>query len=54
MHDALILRNSSLYQKAEQGDILTGPNVNVNHHKIGPYLVGDSIGVRAFFCQGGR
>ena len=25
MHDARILRNSSLYQKAEQGDILTGP-----------------------------
>ena len=42
MHDARILRNSSLYQKAEQGDILTGPIVNVNHHEIGPYLVGDS------------
>ena len=42
MHDARILRNSSLYQKAEQGDILTGPIANVNHHEIGPYLVGDS------------
>jgi len=42
MHDARILRNSSLYHKAEQGDILTGPIVNVNHHEIGPYLVGDS------------
>ena len=42
MHDARILRNSSLYQKAEQVDILTGPIVNVNHHEIGPYFVGDS------------
>ena len=42
MHDACILRNGSLYQNAEQGDILTGPIVNVNHHEIGPYLVGDS------------
>ena len=42
MHDAHILRSSNLYQKAEQGDILTGPIVNGNHHKIGPYLVGGS------------
>lgn len=42
MHDARILRNSSLYQKAEQGDILTGPIAIVKHHEIGPYLVGDS------------
>ena len=42
MHDARILRNSSLYQNAEQGDILTGPIAIVNHHEIGPYLVGDS------------
>lgn len=42
MHDARILRNSTLYQRAEQGDILNGPVVNVNHHDIGPYLVGDS------------
>ena len=41
MHDTHILRNSSLYQKAEQGDILTGPIVNVKHYKIGLYLVGD-------------
>lgn len=32
MHEARFLINSSLYQKAEQGDILTGPIVNVNHH----------------------
>lgn len=42
MHDARILRNSTLYQRAEQGEILTGPVVNINHHDIGPYLLGDS------------
>ena len=42
MHDARMLRNSTLYQRAEQGDILTGPVVDVNGHEIGPYLLGDS------------
>ena len=42
MHGARILRNSTLYQRAEQGDILPGPVVDVDGHKIGPYLLGDS------------
>lgn len=42
MHDARILRNSTLYQRAEQGNILNGPVVNVNKREIGPYLLGDS------------
>lgn len=37
MHVAHILQNSTLYQRAEQGDILTGPVVDVDGHKIGPY-----------------
>ena len=42
MHDARILRNNTLYQRAEQGDILTDPVVDVDGHEIGPYLLGDS------------
>ena len=47
MHDARILQNSlaeqrTLYQRAEQGDILNGPVVDVDGHEIGPYLLGDS------------
>jgi len=42
MHDAHILRNSTLYHRAEQGDILTDPVVDVDGHEIGPYLLGDS------------
>ena len=42
MHDARILRNSTLYQRAEQGDVLTGPVVDVDGHEIGPYLFGNS------------
>lgn len=42
MHDARILRNSTLYQRAEQGNILTGSVTDVNGHEIGPYLLGDS------------
>jgi len=42
MHDARILRNSTLYQRAEQGNIRTGPVIDVNGHEIGPYLLGDS------------
>jgi len=42
MHNARVVRHSTIFQKAEQGDILTQPTVNVNGHEIGPYLLGDS------------
>lgn len=42
MHDARVLRRSTIFQKAEQGDILTQPTVNVDGNEIGPYLLGDS------------
>ncbi|KAK3709641.1 hypothetical protein QZH41_001931 [Actinostola sp. cb2023] len=42
MHDSRMLRNSTLYDRAEQRNILTVPVVNVDNHDIGPYLVGDS------------
>lgn len=42
MHDAHVLRRSTIFQKAGQGDILTQSTVNVNGHEIGPYLLGDS------------
>ena len=42
MHGARILGNSTLYQRAEQGDVLPGPVVDVDGHEIGPYLLGDS------------
>ena len=45
MHDARILRNSILYQRAEQGDILTGLVVEVDG-QIGPYLFGNSASRR--------
>ena len=37
-----VLRRSTIFQKAEQGDILTQATVNVNGNEIGPYLLGDS------------
>lgn len=42
MHDAHVLRQSTIFERAEQGDILSLPTVNVNVHEIGPYLLGDS------------
>ena len=42
MHDPRILRNSTLYERAEQGDILSAPVVDVAGHEIGPFLLGDS------------
>ncbi|PFX22530.1 putative nuclease HARBI1 [Stylophora pistillata] len=43
LHDARVLRNSSIYQKAENGDILTaGPMYLIGADEIQPYLVGDS------------
>ena len=43
MHDARVLRNSMIYEKAEHGDILAaGPIHMVDGNEIQPYLVGDS------------
>ena len=43
MHDARVLRNSSIYDRAEQGNILrAGPIHRIGPHEIQPYLVGDS------------
>ena len=43
LHDARVLRNSSIYQKAENGDILAaGPMYLIGADEIQPYLVGDS------------
>ena len=42
MHDARVLRCSTIFQRAENGNILTQPTVNVTGHDIGPYLLGDS------------
>ena len=43
LHDARVLRNSSIYQKAENGDILSaGPTHLIGTDEIQPYLVGDS------------
>ena len=37
-----VLWRSTLFRRAEQGDILTAPAKNVDGHEIRPYLVGDS------------
>ena len=43
LHDARVLRNSSIYQKAENGNILSaGPMHVIGTEEIQPYLVGDS------------
>ena len=41
-HDARVLRNSNIYQEAEQGNILQAPRIDIDGNDIGPYLVGDS------------
>ena len=40
--DARVLRNSNIYQEAEQGNILQALRVDIDGNDIGPYLVGDS------------
>lgn len=43
MHDARVLRNTAIYTKAENGDILAnGPMLQIGQHSLQPYLVGDS------------
>lgn len=41
-HDARVLRNSNIYQEAEQGNILQAPRVDIDGNDIGPCLVADS------------
>lgn len=40
MHDARVLRRSSIFRKAERGEILSAPTVHINGNELGPYLVG--------------
>ena len=42
MHDARVLRNSRLYVRAENKEILSEPTLSIEGHEIGPYVVGDS------------
>lgn len=42
MHDARVLRRSTLFRRAEHGDILTAPATLINGREIRPYLLGDS------------
>jgi len=42
MHDARVLRNSNIFTRAENREILTGPTVTIGGNDIRPYLVGDS------------
>ena len=41
-HDARVLRNSNLYQEAEQDNILQELRINIGGEEIRPYLVGNS------------
>ena len=41
MHDSRVLRNSELYRKATNGDILTAPVRSMNGIQIKPLLIGD-------------
>ena len=40
MHDSRVLRNSTLYRRAEEGEILANPNAQLGSQNIRPYLVG--------------
>ena len=42
MHDVRVLRGSTLFRRAEHGDILTAPATLINGREIRPYLLGDS------------
>ena len=42
MHNAHVLRRSTISQRAEHGNILTQPTGNVTGHDMGPYLLGHS------------
>ena len=51
MHDARVLRNSTIFDFAENNQILTGPVVRIGANKIKPYLVGDSAYPLASWLQ---
>ena len=42
LHDAGLLRNSSIYDSAKRVDVLAAPIYVIGGHEIQPYLVGDS------------
>jgi len=42
LHDSRVCRNSNIYRRAENGDILTRPLYQIGNREIKPYLVGDS------------
>ena len=42
LHDARVPRNSSIYDRAEHGDVPAAPIHVIGGHEIQPYLVGDS------------
>ena len=41
MHDSRVLRNSSLFQRAERQEILTKPDNVVDDIRVWPFLLGD-------------
>ena len=41
MHDARILRQTNIFRKAENGDVLAQPSVSVNGVQLRPLLVGN-------------
>jgi len=42
LHDARALRNSVIFQRAENQEILADPKIQIGCDRIGPYLVRDS------------
>ena len=42
MHDARVLRNSTIFDLAENDQILTGPAVRIGANELKSFLVGDS------------
>ena len=42
LHDARVLRSSTLYRRAEANEVLRNAKAQIGPHEIRPYLVGDS------------
>ena len=51
MHDARVLRNSTIFDLAENDQILTGPAVRIRGNELKPYLVRDSAYPLASWLQ---
>ena len=51
MHDARVLQNSTIFDFAENDQILTGPVVRIGADEIKPYLVGGSAYPQASWLQ---